>query len=399
MITVKNNKLYFGSFSAEKLIKKFGSPLYVYDRSEIERSARRLKAAFNFPGCRLFFALKANSNPSLLKIIKNLNFGAETVSWEEVRLALKAGFNFQDIIYTSSNVSSEELKRVLAKRVTINADSLRQIKAIGQLKPGTRIGLRINPGQGAGGHHHIITGGPASKFGIYYTDFKEAVRLADKFNLKIAGLHQHVGSNILDDSVFELMVSNFLDFISRQKIENLEYIDFGGGFGVPYRPQERPLNVSLLGRRLKRKLREFSKKFKRPPNFYFEPGRYLTAKSGALLATVVDIKQTPTRTFVGLNTGFNHLIRPAFYDAYHEIINASKVRGKKKKVSVVGNICESSDFFARDRLLPAFQIGNAAAILNAGAYGYSMSSNYNSRPRPAEVLVSGAKLSLIRKRQ
>jgi len=255
----------------------------------------------------------------------------------------------------------------------------------------------VNQGIGAGHHHHVITGGASSKFGIYHSQMDEAKRIAGKYNLTISGIHQHIGSNILDQSVFLRAMKAILD--TAGKFGGLEYINFGGGLGVPYRPGERPLDMKKLGGRIVSVFEKFCKGYGSRPEMIFEPGRYLVCEAGTMLVKVTDIKQNPGKKFVGVDSGFNHLIRPTLYGSYHPILNAGNLRGKSEKVSIAGNICESGDVFASDRTMPKCREGDVLAILNAGAYGFAMSSNYNTRPRPAEVMASKGRSWVIRKRE
>ena len=279
----------------------------------------------------------------------------------------------------------------------MNLDSLTQIKRFGEMRPGGTISFRINQGIGAGFHKHTITGGPESKFGIDILQLDEVRALAKKYNLRIIGIQQHIGSNILDENTFMKAITTLLE--TAKTFPDLESIDFGGGFGIPYQFGERPLIMQSLGEKISSVLDSFIKEYGRKLLVRFEPGRFLVAEAGVLLAKVTEIKQSPYKIFVGIDSGFNQLIRPAMYGAYHEIINASCVTGEKEKVSVVGNICESADFFAQDREITKFSEGDTVAILDSGAYGYAMSSLFNSRSLPAEVLVEGKTSRLIRERK
>ncbi len=394
---VRNNKLYFGNFNAEALIKKFGSPLYVYDEETLIKKYKELIEGIGYRGLKIHYAIKTNSNQEIVKVFKRLGAGAECVSRGEVLLALKAGFRSSQILYTCSNIKEEELKWLIRKKIRVNLDSLNQLKMYGRLKPKAEVAIRINQGIGSGSHEHLITGGPKSKFGVYYTKINEVKKIAKKYDLKIIGLHQHIGTTILDEIVFLKAIKALLK--TAFKFENLEYLDFGGGFGVPYKPTDKALNMKKLGKKISQELSEFVGKYRKELIFIFEPGRFLAAEAGFLLATVVDLKQTPGHNFVGLDSGMNHLIRPALYGAYHEILNASQIKGPKETSTVVGNNCETGDFFARSRKMTKAKIGDILAICNAGAHGFVLSSNYNLRPRPAEVLVSKNKIKLIRRRE
>lgn len=394
---VRENRLYLGGVPAEELAQRYGTPLYVYECEAIARRYADLIEHIPYRPLRIHYACKANSNPEILRFIRGLGAGAETVSPGEIRLAREAGFEPEEILFTCSNIGRAELQFVLEQGVTVHLDSLTQLRHCGELAPGKRVSLRINQGIGAGHHRHVITGGPESKFGIPVEQLPEALALARHYGLRVVGLHQHIGSNVLDEGV--LLEAMEAQLRTAATIPGLEFIDLGGGLGIPYRPEETPLAIERLGRAMAERFVQFCLAYGHTLELILEPGRYLVAESGTLLATVTDIKRTPERTFVGIDTGFNHLLRPALYGAYHEIVNASRVEGEKEVACVAGNICESGDLFAHDRLLPRFREGDILAILKVGAYGYAMSSNYNARPRPAEVLVEGNQVRLIRERE
>ncbi|MBI2010716.1 MAG: diaminopimelate decarboxylase [Candidatus Colwellbacteria bacterium] len=383
----------------KSLVKKYGAPLYVYEARVIKDRYQKLAKNLNHPRLRIHYAVKANSNLEILRYLRKLGAGAETVSLGEVLISLKAGFKPKDIIYTCSNITKEELETLNKRKIRVNLDSLNQIKMWGELAPGTSISFRVNQGIGAGNHHHFITGGPESKFGIDVRQINKALALAKKYKLTVNGIQQHIGSGILNENKKIFIEAMMALLHTARRFPDLEFIDFGGGIGIPYRPNEKPLDLNRLGRSVVKILKEFEAVYGRKLNFVFEPGRYLIAEAGTLLVTVTDIKINPSKVFIGVNSGFNHLIRPAMYDSYHEIVNLSRQGGKKIKASIVGNICESADFFAKDRPIPLPKIGDALAILNAGAYGFSMSSNYNLRPRPAEVLIEANRARLIRRRE
>ncbi|MDO8649884.1 MAG: diaminopimelate decarboxylase [Candidatus Berkelbacteria bacterium] len=381
----------------DKLIHKYGSPLYVYNANLICTRYRELASFFNYPHLIIHYACKANSNEFILELLQNEGASIETVSPGEVLLALKTGFKPDQIIHTCSNISQTELAWLIKKRVIINLDSLNQIRWYGELKPGSGISIRVNQGIGAGHHAHVVTGGPASKFGIDIKQLDAAVSLAQEYGLSISGIHQHIGSNVLSAPILLKSIKALLT--TARDFPKLKFIDFGGGFGVPYSANESPLNMKALGRLITKEMKEFTDAYGSKPLIRFEAGRYLVAESGKLLVTVTDIKKTPSKIFVGVDSGFSHLIRPAMYGSYHQIINLSRPHAKKETVTIAGNICESGDVFAVGRLLPLPKVGDVLAILNTGAYGYSMSSNYNLRPRPAELMITGSRFRLIRERE
>ncbi len=392
----KNSKLFIGGIPAEKLVEKYGSPLYVYEEETMRQRFADLTENIKHSKLKIYYACKANTNVEILKLLKRLGSHIETVSRGEVMAALKAGFRPEHIMFTCGNISMDEMKFLIKEKIAINIDSLSQLEKYGELNPGASVGLRINQGIGAGEHRHVITGGPESKFGIYYTQIEEAKQIAKKYNISIIGVHQHIGSNILDEAIFLKAMRAIIG--TAYRFEGLGYINFGGGFGIPYKPGEKPLNMKSLGKKIRERFGQFCKNYGCEPLMIFEPGRYLVCESGILLMTVMDIKDNPRRTFIGVDSGFNHMIRSAFYGSYHGIINASSINRRKVTATIAGNLCESGDVFARDRRIAECKEGDVLALLNAGAYGYSMSSTYNLRARPAEIIVDRRKSRIIRKR-
>jgi len=372
------------------MAKKHSTPLYLYDGDLIRARAKELKEAFEID---LFYACKANTNVDIIKLIYKEGFGIETVSPGEINAAIKAGVPISKITYTCGNIDEEEFIYVAGKGIRVHLDSLRQVEMFGKNFPGRKISVRLNLNFGAGEHKHTTTGGKDSKFGIHINKIGELKKIAKKYNLKINGLHQHVGSNILDVNTF--MKGADALFETALKFPDLEHLDFGGGLGVPYRPGDKKLDLKKLGRVFAKKSDKFAKKYGKVLKMSIEPGRFLVAEAGDLLMRVNDVKNNPSKTFVGINSGINHLIRPAMYGSYHEIINLDNRNGKKEKVDVVGNICESGDFFAKDRMMPKTRVGDLLAVKNVGAYGYVMSSDYNSRPKPKEFLILNGKSRLI----
>ncbi len=393
----------------ERIAKRFVTPVYVYDEEKIREQVRTLY--YSIP-CRkgdlmrkcLLYAIKANSNPEILRILKTTAVGGvDAVSLGEIKLALSIGFNPRQIIFTGNSITDAEMYFAMEKEVRLNVDSLSRLEKVGKKYPGSEIWVRINSSIGAGHHSHCITGGPESKFGIYYTETEEIKRIAKRHGLKIVGLHQHIGSQILEVEIFLKAMKALLKVA--QDFPNLRFLDFGGGLGVPYRPEEQPLDIKILGKEISVCFQDFcnlfARNYGRQLTLILEPGRFLVAEAGYLLVRVTDIKNRPDgRVIVGVDSGFNHLIRPAMYDSYHEIINISNPRGKKEIVDIVGNLCESGDRFAVQREINHPREGDLLVIKNAGAYGYMMSSNYNFRPKPAEVLVKpNNELRLIRRRE
>jgi diaminopimelate decarboxylase len=381
---IKNNKVYFGKTSAQNLAQKFGTPLYVYEAETIKERYLELVENITYEKLKIHFACKANTNKEVLVLLKKLGSNIETVSRGEIELALKAGFMPNQIIYTSTSVSKEEMAFVIKNKIYASLDSLDQIELYGKLNPGSKIGLRLNLGIGSGHHAHAVTGGALSKFGIVPSNIPHALKIASKYKLTITSLHQHIGSNVLDAGILLKAFDALLDFA--KSFPDLESLDFGGCLGVPYKNEKR-LNVKFLGGEMTKRMNKFCREYGKDIIMVIEPGRFLVAESGFLLTQVMEIKINPGRTFVGIDTGLNHLIRPAMYGSHHEIIPASNVHGAQMKVDIVGNICESGDVLGRDRMIARLKKGDIVVILNTGAYGYVMASHYNTRSLPLEIFL------------
>lgn len=364
---------------------RYGTPLYVYEQEAIERQCKKLRQ--HFPDVSFHYAMKANSNPHILSIIRRQGIGAEAVSLGELALAAKAGFKPKGLSFTCASLAEEELVQAAASGARVHLDSLVQLETWGRRALGRDVSLRLNQGIGAGHHAHVITGGPHSKFGIALKDMPDAKRIAEKHGLRITGIQQHIGSNVLDAAVF-LEAARVL-LATAAAFPELSHVDFGGGLGVPYAPGEKALDLASAGKEFTRLASAFRKASPNEVSFAMEPGRFIVAESGTLLVTVVDVKETSERLFAGVNSGFNHLVRHAMYGAYHPIENLSSARGRKQPVTIAGNVCESGDLFAVDRMLQKPRIGDVLAIRIAGAYGFSMASTFNMRSFPREVLVSG----------
>lgn len=374
-----------------KATKKFGTPIYLYDGEKIKEQCRELKS--NFLNIDLYYACKANTNPEIVKLIASQGFGIETVSPGEIAIARRAGIPASKITFTCSSIDEQELVSVVKQGVKVHLDSLYQVEIFGKHFPGREISVRLNLWVGGGHHSHVITGGPDSKFGVDVSQIKQLKELAQKYNLKITELQQHIGSNVPRVSIFikgmQVLLKTAFTF------SELKHLHFGGGFGIPYKIGDEKLNIVKFGKEVKKLISNFNRKYGKKIQISFEPGRYLVAEAGSLLVKVTDIKKNPTKTFVGVNSGMNHLVRPAMYDSHHEIINVSNPNGKKEKVTIAGNICESGDVFAKNRLIAKTKIGDVLAIKNAGAYGYAMSSDYNSRLKPKEFLMLGKKIRRV----
>jgi len=370
---------------ADKLVKKHGSPLYVYRKSIVRQRYSELKKAIACPYLRIFYACKANANAEILKLLLRLGSSIECVSRGEVERAFEVGFPKERISYTCSNIPKEEIAWLIKKGVSVSLDSLNQVEWWGQLRPGSAISIRLNLGYGDGGHKYLITGGDDSKFGIYHKDIPKLHKLAKKYDLQVKGILQHIGTHIADPN--SLLRGMELVFAIAPQFRDLQFLDFGGGFNSPYKPHEKLIDVKKIGAQMSERFAAFCKTYGRELELRIEPGRFIVADSGALLATVVDIKQTPKHTFVGIDTGFSHLIRPALYGSYHHIFNISNPNGPLEAANVVGNICESADMFAQHRKIPRARIGDLFLIADAGAYGYAMASDYNIRAKPKEIVI------------
>lgn len=393
----QNDHCTIGGVSALKLAEEFGTPLYVYDEELIRERFRAFRDAFACKPLRLLYACKANSNIEVMKVLLSEGAGMDASSPGEVYLALEAGFAPESVMLTASNITDAEMEMVRERGVMINMDSLHQLERYGKLYPGTECCVRVNPEVGAGAHEHVVTGGPNVKFGIMHDSLPEALEIAGKHSLKMVGVHMHVGSNILDHTPFIEAVDKFLE--SARILPDLRFVDLGGGLGIPYEPGREPVDLPAFGKALSDMFADFCKSCGRELELVFENGRFYVAEAGHLLVRVVDVKKTRTHVFVGTDSGFTHLIRPTLYGAHHRILNCTRPDAKQVEVSVVGNICETGDYFARHRLLPEPRPGDILSIEDAGAYGYTMASPYNARPRPAEVMARGGKARLIRSRE
>ncbi|MFC5046696.1 diaminopimelate decarboxylase [Aquimarina hainanensis] len=379
------------------IAKEHGSPVYVYDSSKITSQYNRLFNAFKkVKQVKLNYAVKALSNLSILKLMKSLGAGLDTVSIQEVRLGLLAGVAPKDIVFTPNGVSLEEIEEVAAMGVQINIDNLSILEQFGTKHPNIPVCIRINPHVMAGGNSKISVGHIDSKFGISIHQIPHILRIVENTGMKINGVHMHTGSDILDVDVF-LYASEIL-FDTAKHFKDLDFIDFGSGFKVPYKEGDIETNIEIFGEKLSKRFNDFCKEYGKQLTLGFEPGKFLVSESGYFLAKVNVVKQTTSTVFAGIDSGFNHLIRPMFYNAHHEIINVSNPTGKERFYSVVGYICET-DTFATNRRINEITEGDIIAFKNAGAYCFSMASNYNSRYRPAEVLWHNKKAHLIRKRE
>jgi len=379
------------------IAKQYGAPVYIYDAHRIASQFDRLKSAFtSVKNLKLHYAVKANSNLSILRLIHGLGAGLDTVSIEEVKLGLLAGVPADQIIYTPNGVSIEELEEARSLGVHINIDNLSVLELFGQRFPDTPVCVRINPHVMAGGNSNISVGHIDSKFGISIHQVPHIKRIVDLTGMHINGIHMHTGSDILDIDVF-LYAAEIL-FEAAKSFDNLEFIDFGSGFKVPYKKDDIETPIEEFGQKLSERFNSFCKSYGKELTLSFEPGKFLVSQAGKFVAKVNVVKQTTSTVFAGVDSGFNHLMRPMLYGAYHEIENLSNPDGKPRFYSVVGYICET-DTFGSNRRISEINEGDLLVFHNAGAYCFSMASNYNSRLRPAEVLWINGKAKLIRERE
>ncbi len=389
---------------ARQLLKEYGSPLYIYNETVIRERIRELQHAFRgWKNTRFLYACKANSNPHILALLREEGAWLDCVSPWEVEFGLLAGFAPEQILFTVNNMSDEDMHFAVQKEVLITIDSLSRLERFGQAYPNRRVCIRLTPGVQSGHHDKVMTGHAGSKFGILFEEIPQVLAIAQRYHIHIAGLHEHTGSGIQLDKALQSM----RNMMSVAKVfPELEFLDFGGGFPIPYRETDEPIDLEQFGREAIMLLREFCRTYGRELNLYFEPGRYLVAEAGILLCTVNTLKNrsAENRTIIaGVDTGFNHLIRPVLYGSYHHITNMSSQNEKAKeyeKYDIAGNICETGDVFCKDREIMAIREGDVLAIHDVGAYGMSMASNYNSRPFPAEILLtSSGSWQLIRRKQ
>jgi len=378
------------------IANEYGTPVYVYNANKIEEQYYKLKDAFKAHPTRIFYACKALTNINILKYLQKLGASVDCVSINEVKLSLKAGFTPDQILFTPNCVDFNEIVEAKDLEVKINIDNIAFLEQFGNRFGGSYpVCIRINPHIEAGGNYKISTGHIDSKFGISIHQLRHIERVVKKTNLHVHGLHMHTGSEIKDINVF--LQSLEVMFNIARFFDQLEFIDLGSGFKVPYKDDDPETDVETLGNKLTEAVKEFEREYGRPLEIWFEPGKYLVSESGSFVVKANVVKQTTATVFVGVNSGFNHLIRPMFYEAYHKITNISNPEGAERIYTVVGNICET-DTFAWDRVLNEVRENDLLLFHNAGAYGFEMSSNFNSRLKPAEVLVIDGKASLIRRR-
>lgn len=380
-----------------KLAEEFGTPLYVYHAEKIAEQYQKLKSAFKKNDVKFYYASKALTNVNILRYIHSLGANVDCSSINEVKLALHAGFPPAEILYTANGIAFSEIEEAQSLGVNINIDSLSNLEKFGKRFGHTYpVGLRLRPNIMAGGNLKISTGHDKSKFGIPIDQIDSVLQIMNQYKLCVRDLHIHTGSDIVDADVFIKGIEVLFEIIPMFK--ELESVDLGGGFKVPYKKGDKEIDISLLGEKVFEAFNSHPNANGKKLQIWFEPGKFLVSECGYFITQVNVLKETAATTFAGVNSGFNHLIRPMFYDAYHFIENISNPHGEEKNYSIVGNICET-DTFAWDRTMNETREGDYLVFHNAGAYGFEMSSNFNSRLRPAEVMVKDGKAHLIRKRE
>jgi diaminopimelate decarboxylase len=392
-----NDQYQIQGLNVLDICKKYDTPLYIYDGEKIVSQFTALKAAFGGLNIRIKYAAKALTNQAILKLLRKAGSGIDVVSIQELHLGMKAGFTSSEIMFTPNCVSFEEIQEAIKLGVTLNIDNLPFLERFGQIYGNSYpCCIRINPHINAGGNTKIMTGHKGSKFGISVEQLEDIYAITKKYNIKVIGLHVHSGSDFKDAEAFVKAADIIFDIA--KNFSSLSFLDFGSGFKVAYKEGDYTTNIKELGEKMKIAFSAFCKSYGRELEIWFEPGKYLVSESGCLLVSANVVKETPAATFVGVNSGLNHLIRPMMYGAYHGMINLSNPKGKMKEYTVVGYICET-DTFGTDMQLNEVREADVIAIRNAGAYGFSMSSNYNSRFRPAEILIVNGEAKLIRKRE
>ena len=378
------------------IAQQFGTPVYVYHAEKIKEQYQKLTDAFKGQDVKFFYACKALTNINILKYVKSIGANADCSSINEVKMALLAGFQPENVLYTSNGIAFSEIEEAQSLGVNINIDSLSNLEKFGaKYGHSYPVGIRLRPNIMAGGNLKISTGHDKSKFGIPTGQIHLVIELIEKYNLHIQALHIHTGSEIKDVDVFVKGIEVLFDIIPLFK--ELEVIDLGGGFKVPYKKIDHETDIPLLAQKVGEAFANHPNPNGKPLQVWFEPGKFFVSEAGYFITQVNVLKHTDATTFAGVNSGFNHLIRPMFYDAYHQIENISNHEGDEQHYTVTGNICET-DTFAWDRKISEISEGDYLVFYNAGAYGFEMSSNYNSRYKPAEVLVKDGEPLLIRKR-
>ncbi len=382
---------FFGNNDPQSLLKEFGSPLYVYNEKILRQKCKDMKNLVSYKNFIPNYSIKANSNLQVIKIVKDEGLNADAMSAGEIQLLLLAGFKPENLFFVPNNVSETELRYAVEKGVLISVDSLSQLELYGKINPNSKVAVRFNPGVGAGHHEKVVTAGKKTKFGVNIDCVDQVKEIAKKYNLKICGINQHIGSLFMEGDSYIEGVKSILSVA--EQFEDIDFVDMGGGFGIPYRKQEgqEPLELKDFSEKLTKVLEDWTDKYGKKILVKTEPGRYIVAESGVLLGNVYSTKSNYGRKFVGTDLGFNVLARPVMYDSHHdiEVFRDGKAMNDTEceEVTVVGNICESGDIIAKKRMLPKIKEGDILAVMDAGAYGFAMSSTYNMRLRPAEVMI------------
>ena len=393
---------FFEGINPVELIQTYGTPLYVYNERILRQRCRDLKNLVTYPNFVVDYSAKANSSLAFLQVVKSEGLEVDAMSPGEIYTELAAGFQPEEIFYICNNVSREEMQYAIDANVIISVDSLAQLEQYGQLNPGGKVAIRFNPGVGAGHHEKVITAGKKTKFAVDPEYIPQVKEILKKYNLTLLGINQHIGSLFMTGEAFVRSVDSLLQIAKH--FENLKFIDMGGGFGIPYHKEdgEQPLDLKDLGQHIDAALYKFAEEYGSQITFRIEPGRYISAECCVLLGTVHAVKYNHDKKFIGTDLGFNVLQRPIMYDSYHGIQiyrDSEKKSEKNETVTIVGNICESGEILAKDRVLPEIFQGDLLAVLDAGAYGMSMASNYNYRLKPAEVMIrENGEAVLIRER-
>jgi len=381
-----------------KLAAQHGTPLFVYDLDLVLQRYRDLSRYITWPKLRVLYAMKANYNPDILKALNAIGGLLDTVSPGDVLLARRLGFPAERLLYTANNITDAEEAMVVDQGVLMNIESLSRLEKFAKRYPGSDVCLRFNPDVVDGGHAKIMTGGALTKFGILLQDVDQVKAIVKQHRLRVVGLHEHTGSGITrTESVYQAM-QNLIAIATPEHFPDLRFVDFGGGFKVPYKPDEERIDYAAFGAEITRIFSAFSQRYGRELEMYFEPGKYIVAEAGVMLVTINNLKSNRGRLIAGCDSGFPQLIRPVFYDAYHHIVNLTHPTGEVKAYDVCGNICETGDHFAKERPLPEIREGDVLCIENAGAYCYAMGGVYNLRPMPAEVVIQGGQARLSRRR-
>ena len=392
-----NGQYEIGGAAVAGLVEKYGSPLYIYDTATISHQYKRLSEAFGNTRMNIYYACKALNNINIMRHIRKLGAGLDAVSIQEVMLGMKAGFAPKDIMFTPNSTDFDEYEEAIGYGVHVSIDNLSILEKTGaKYGPDVPVSIRIKPNIMGGGHLKYSVGHADSKFGISSDQLPLIRQMVDACGMKVEGLHQHTGSDILDMDVFPKVAD--VMFQAAEYFPDLQFIDFGGGFKVTYKPDDTPVDIEFLGSMLAQKFNDFCRKYGRDLTLKLEPGKFLVSQAGYFAAKVNVLKDTGATVFAGLNTGLNHLIRPMYYDAYHHIINISNPDGTPRVYTVVGYLCEN-DTFATNRDIAEISEGDILVFLNAGAYGITMASNYNARLLPAEVMIHQGKDYLIRERE